>query len=611
MDSPYFENYFEATQKLAESGYHDSEKLEELLAFIEKHAKENAQHPLDSEFFKGEHDFYSKRYERALKHYLEARSIKNFEFFCYRVSAFISHARGLMEKANTFAKKALAIYPNDYFTLMLLKPQKTISHSDHEQQLRISLGNQEIKELTEIFKGSSEKESLFIDEPFHSKILEPTMNTDASLFSFPKSQDAAMTAILTQRLYPFAQENLPYKSTDNPLDEIKKELLENSEHEHSIHTLSHSLADTHELENCIASFQKTQAEKMHRYRESAHQRKPLPDFCLYILTGSGLDTFQLTEDSRKATGGYFLRWNKKGIVINPGKNFMHHFHSSGLNIQDIDFVIVTQDNPNNYVDIQEIYDLNYQLNRKNNQHLQIIHYYLIQNAYQELSRKLKPNFKQERHTIHHMDLFLDSPETEKIDLNQDISLHYFPASTVEALTQNFGSPQEKLQKSPSSLGIRIELKFPNEKKTLSIGYLSGTSWTPLIGHHLGHCDVLIAGIGNTQPNDYHKVSYMEDCLGYFGCYSLLEEIAPKLMICTEFGGREGDIRLELLKKMRNDLPTKHSTVLPGDLGLILDLNQLKIKCSISDAFVDPAKIHITKSSSDFGRLHYLATNCYL
>ena len=77
-------------------------------------------------------------------------------------------------------------------------------------------------------------------------------------------------------------------------------------------------------------------------------------------------------------------------------------------------------------DIRRIYDLTYQLNRTG-KNLHVIHYYLNPKAHQELSGWLKPHFKQERHSVHCLELFLDSSDIEKVDEGSGIRLHDFPA----------------------------------------------------------------------------------------------------------------------------------------------------------------------------------------
>ena len=300
---------------------------------------------------------------------------------------------------------------------------------------------------------------------------------------------------------------------------------------------------------------------------------------------------------------------------------MKNFHKQGLHIKDIDFVIVTRDNPDAYADVKEIYELNVQLNKVASE-LQIIHYYLNQKAYQELSPTLKPHYKQERNAIHRLELFVDSPDVEKLDLDNGIALCYFPVASHEAFYHN----QDKERRGAtahSCLGIRLELKTNQDKPPgasierpiLRLGYVSGTSWSPLLSHHLGNCDLLITGIGNINANDYNKVKYCDEGLGFLGTFSLLEEIAPKLLLCCEFNGREGDVRVEAIKKMRQEYSksTRPSrtipVVLPGDDGLLVDLKNLQVRCSINNAFVDPAHVRVVKTVDSFGGLQYLSPEC--
>jgi hypothetical protein len=147
--------------------------------------------------------------------------------------------------------------------------------------------------------------------------------------------------------------------------------------------------------------------------------------------------------------------------------------------------------------------------------------------------------------------------------------------------------------------------------------VSGVSWSPLLGHHLGHCDLLLAGFGNTNSVDFEKVSYLDHELGYFGVSSLLDELAPKLLLCTEFGGREGDLRVEVIRKMRVENVFNHldasamAAILPADIGLFVDLNSLRVKCSQSGEFVDPKDIRVVRSRGVFSRLYYLSPSCCL
>lgn len=481
------------------------------------------------------------------------------------------------------------------------------------------------------------------------------MNTEAEIFSAPKTPNTGVTESLTQRLYPtmtVTSETTPFSSQPNKsIDAAYNELhrLANSAIATETASTSKFIATSlgidsttsHDLEQRIQAFQSSQTELIQEYHNLSQQRSTLLDHCLYILQGwhfpqgtasasksffeTPFTSFLLTEHSRQTSGGFFLRWNGKGIVINPGRHFVDFFHRQGLHIKDIDFVIVTKDDPEAYIDVKEIYELNRQLN-KISPELQVIHYYLNSKAHQELSSILKPYFRQARHTIHNLELFLDSPDVEKIELGDGIQLNYFLAESQEIFTKNVHSKQESHQKNSSTLGIRLNLQSYESKGAsyrgmpeaeIRIGYVSGVAWSPLLAHHLGSCDLLLTGFGNTHPNDYGKLSYNTDSLGYHGTFSLLEEVSPRLMLCSEFEGREGDIRIEIIKKMRQEYAqTNHSArntpvVLPADIGLLVDLKTLHIQCSVTQAFIDPTQVHVVKLVDGFGNLRYLAPICYI
>lgn len=454
------------------------------------------------------------------------------------------------------------------------------------------------------------------------------------------SKDPLSTATLTQRLYSneFSQNQTVFDSMiQDPIPEAApnmtsiKELkkLADSSRETSIAvtTSSTPALDKEEhaetiLDQSIKAFQKQQTERIAHYLEQF--KKPLLNtHCLYFLHGWSNSTpnqqFPLTEHFRKSSGGYYLRWNGKGIVINPGMHFLENFHRQGLHIKDIDYVIVTGDHPNTYADIREIYALNYQLNQVSRE-LQLIHYYLNPKAYQTLSSTLKPHFKQERHTIHCLELFQDSPDVEQIELCEGIALSYFPLGKGGSVRDVLA--KEGISTTPSAcLGLRFDLcaleHTDSSKTPLSLGYISGAPWSPLLGQHLELCDIMITGFGHTNPTDYTKLRYNEDSLGYFGTYSLLEEISPKLLFCSEFDGKEGDIRIEVVKMMRQQYATaypnaRHTpTILPVDTQLYLDLLSMQIQCSASQTPIDPTQAHIVKCRDRFGHLQYLSPHCCL
>lgn len=653
MDSQLLDDYLKHVQQLACRLDSQPGALQELLHFIEiskdKYVSEHAM----QEFFKGEYAFYSGYYESALKHYLQCKWLPGFEFFCYLASAHVSRAQGHSDKAMAFAQKALEINPQHHVCLILLgellaqagqqeeaqilrrKAQalaeempaaKTMPwpHAIHEyaideQPAKINISDDEINELVGIFSAAPAEEVLFASE---------------------QSQPAKAYSPVCVDLFAANREDETFL-LDTCMDE---QALERQPETFESATFEAAASRPNApLDDAMHAFHARQAEVMADYLAHWKARAPIKDYCLYMLQGAenpsndslsadlskSLKWSLLSENTHKPTGGIFLRWQGKGIVINPGKHFLRNFHGYGLHLNDIDFIIVTQESPDAYTDIKEIYDMNYQLNQAGQkagqegggQELHVINYYLNQKAYQALTGILKPRFKQERQALHNLEIFIDS-DIEKIELCAGICLHYFLAAP--STTNRHALYAERSLPSSCCLGIRLDLtsssplsKLTNDRRQeLNVGYISGARWLPSLSRHLGACDVLITGIGNPNSADYNKTAYLEHQLGYFGALSLLKELTPKLLLCTEFGGRNGDIRLEMIKKMRREqslLPSKcaYTNILPADKGLIVDLKTMYVKCSITGEFVDAKEIHVMRAADVFSRLLYLSEACYL
>lgn len=635
MDQSYMQKYLEETNQLSNEIKLGKKTEEDLLGFICREQEKYAEDPAIHTFFTAEYEFHRGEYEIALKHYVQAKAIPLLQFFCYRASGFIAHKRNHLEQALRLAQKAFALQPEDDSTktLMeaLLEKQGTDIHSnDHIAQ-----------EITQADKAPPE-------EAAHPHFFEAANVTshllqDASLpMSSPLSHSGVppSNATLTRRFYglaadenhslplqPFTQESIM------SMHNIESSTKEEETSHQSVSMMNHLDTSEYSLETRIQSFQRQRAHSLSQYIKQARLRKQPLDNALYIFNGwtnrpegislnsrqeeTTLAHFLLNNTYHKPTNGFYLKWHGKGIVINPGRNFLEQFHKAGFHITDIDIVVVTQIDHDSYADVKEIYELNYQLNKINTE-LQIIHYYLNHKAYLELSHILKPNFKQERNAIHGLELFVDSPDVEKVDLTSEITLNYFPTSTKEALSHYHGDKTRPQRPTNSPLGIRLDLRSPgSERKSLKIGYISGTPWSPLLGHHLGSCDILFAGFGHTHINDFSKLNYNEACLGYYGTYSLSEEVKPQLLLCCEFDGRDGDIRLEVSRKLRQELhPTGDSTelpqvILPADTGLHVDLKNLQVRCSVSQEMVSPALVRVVKSGEAFSNLLYLSPGCLL
>ncbi len=549
--SEILQNYLQESEKF------EAQSIELVLESIEKFIQEAYDDKELVQFLKGEGEYYQGRYDQALQHYLLARSIPQFQFFCNRASAHIAFNKGQMEKADRFVEKALSSVPNDRELLALKQ-----------------------------------------------KMQEPTPNPTPT----PNDETPAS----------FESEEEEYS-----LDLSKMNFKEQEQDQYIAEKLGSDLTLEHAIEERTKAFGQLRSELITEYLNQSEKREDQIEKGVYILNGTCSASKEMPPAARFLYGkrqtplscsGFYIRWEGKGIVVNPGESFLENFHEQNLFVKDIDYVIITRDNPRAYADIKRIYNLNYQLNQVSPE-LHVINYYLNQKAYEELGHTLKPHFKQERDTVHCLELFLDSPDVENIQLDNGILLHYFSTTPRDSFFPSSDKSQLGSQ-TPYSLGIRFDLSSIEENKVLSLGYVTGTSWSPLIAHNLGRCDLLITGFGTTNLNDYSKLNYTDGNLGYYGTFSLTEATEPRLVICTEFSGREGDVRLEIAKKLRSELnlsedKASKTQVLPGDPGLTVDLQTFTIQCSVTRKSLDPSNVRVVKTHETFGHLQYLAPDCIL
>lgn len=607
-----FDHYFFKVQELACCAL-DQNSRNALLQYIQNEKEKNLDPPYE-DFFKGEYEFYSGQYKNALKYYIQAQTIPYFKLFCYRASAYVSKGSDEIEKALAFAEKAQRIFPDDYATLVILEELLTLDQNhDAAHAVRNKIHDLEVRYGAPF---TSPKKRMEFIESFNL-LIENTNVEDATEDSFAllKPQAFIPNGPLEGTQQPLVHGSHPSATASQIATlvigtvEEPMSFVEPENHKTEIPPQppkkDNSLFQT-SLEDPLATrihyFRQKQKDRLDAYLSRWQTRSHLSDNALFVLFGWNPSEYQKEHSFLipKPSGGYFIRWNGKGIVINPGRNFLTFFHQQGMHIKDINYVIVTNDNPDSYSDVYEIYRLLHRLNQQQNDH-QVIHYYFVPKVFQAVNSALKPNFKQERNNVHALELFLDSPNIEQTELAEDIKLSYFALS--DAAKENL----------LSHLGIRLELKMTPEgsEEPISLGYLSETTWSTDWCHHLSNCDILISGFGETNAEDSAKKRYHDKALGYFGTLTLAESTQPKLLICSEFSGNDGDIRLEVVKLLRKEMQNQNfpTVILPADTCLEIDLHTLRAPCTVSKMSVNVAEMAITQSSQPFGNLQFLSPYC--
>ncbi|TET22267.1 MAG: tetratricopeptide repeat protein [Candidatus Stahlbacteria bacterium] len=308
-------------------------------------------------------------------------------------------------------------------------------------------------------------------------------------------------------------------------------------------------------------------------------------------------------------GGYFIKAGKQGIVIDPGLDFVTNFGTNGeikgsdvtkmrtgkktkprnFHIKEITQVVVSHHHIDHYVDITRINDLDHQLRNYDvkAKEREPLHYYFDSVTYKNHSLSEVSN-----DNIHPID-----PSQPQYSLQGDVKIYPFPT-------------QHRCQ---SSFGCVLEVKLAKGGKR-RIGYTSDMSlFKQSLPEELNNCDIIIAHFSYAEPDDFAGKKEDDNHLGYTGLKKLIQGTSAELYIISEFWGGKGDYRIELAQKLRYDLKRegREVKIIPGDVGCLIGLRELDIRCSRCGMWVPSEEIFVTAPEVPFGKLRYLCKNCLL
>ncbi len=321
---------------------------------------------------------------------------------------------------------------------------------------------------------------------------------------------------------------------------------------------------------------------------------------LSILRGwSSAVTLLEGSERRWRGGGYFLKWRGYGIVIDPGFDFLRNFHDTGYHGREISAVLVSHNHPDHNSDLKAIDDLRYELYKR----LAAIKkpgsqpYVLVWD--QDTGAATKFGFEKPQHQ--HEPVVMASGFPQPFDL----SAH--PAKIPVRLTPfkvNHGS--DVLH----AMGMLVELLDKKGKCAMRIGYTGDTAYFPELPKHLANCDLLLAHISQPSIEELQDASkFKEVHLGYRGAVRLLKECRPKLTLIAEFWAGFADLRIPLVKALRQRSGVDE--VLPAGLRMHLRLPGLEIECSECAKPTPFSQIKVAPSADSFGSLAYLCPDCMI
>jgi len=323
------------------------------------------------------------------------------------------------------------------------------------------------------------------------------------------------------------------------------------------------------------------------------------DNCLSILRGwSSAVTLLEGSERRWRGGGYFLKWHGYGIVVDPGFDFLRNFHDAGYHGREIHAVIVSHNHPDHNSDLKDIDDLCYELFKRTGAAKDGSKpYVLLWDEDTDKATKFNIEKPQHRHEAIAFSHGFPQP-ISFIKHASKIPLRVVPFKV------DHGSDV------PKAMGMVIELLDKKGKPQLRIGYTADTEYFEDLHKHLQDCDILIAHISQPSIEELQDASKLKAIhLGYRGTARLLKECKPKLALIGEFWAGFTDLRIALVKGLRQQSTVE--AVFPAGLSMHLKLPSLEVECTECGVSIPFSAIKVAPPTDTFGSLAYLCPKCLL
>jgi tetratricopeptide (TPR) repeat protein/L-ascorbate metabolism protein UlaG (beta-lactamase superfamily) len=321
-----------------------------------------------------------------------------------------------------------------------------------------------------------------------------------------------------------------------------------------------------------------------------------------------------SEKGDNKGGGYFLYHRGKGIVIDPGFNFIENFYQEGFKVADIDAVLITHAHNDHTVDLEAIltlvykhndaikdsvkeemkdkdeHEIKHEIEKRIKEHGKKIDLFLNVGTFMKYSGWLNLKYSEEINNV----TVLQPDTTYKLSEAYDgITIHTIKAKHHEIIDNKY------------AIGFILDIKG------IKVGFTGDTGWDwenngkivdPFIEHKP---KLIIAHLGSIKSQEFKYVEAKNEderneCfyahhLGLLGMTKFLDAIRPDLTVISEFGEELRQFRKEIVQRIGEVLGLK---CLPGDIGLHIRLEDLGVYCFIENKFMDYKTIEVYSEKGD-------------
>ncbi|MEW5733713.1 MAG: MBL fold metallo-hydrolase [Thermodesulfobacteriota bacterium] len=386
-----------------------------------------------------------------------------------------------------------------------------------------------------------------------------------------------------------------------------------------------------DMEKDVGGFLKTmrEAEEKHNRFLSAGSFLQ-PDQTLFMILrkwNSYTPIIPGAEDERYVGGGYYIFHQGRGIVIDPGYNFIENFHQAVGKIEDIDDIVLTHAHNDHTIDFESLLSLVYQYNSKKGLKPGDDGFKQVR-VFLNLGSMVKFAGLLDLRDAHYLDRVVTLEPGQKHDLGNGLTLNVLRAyhdevvSTRYSVGLEFIFRRDKEQRSiviTSDTGLFPGKKIEKtekkggavQKRTVKAADTGKPEiWTQYVLENKP-ANLLVAHMGSLKEEEFKtdlrqpdEVFY-PDHLGVIGTARVITALLPKAALVSEFGAELKMIRPKLMKLISNIVnkfckkaEITCPSVFPADLPFIYDVWTEKVYCVLGDTMEPIEKIRSLAPKND-------------
>ncbi|MCK4997669.1 tetratricopeptide repeat protein [Candidatus Pacearchaeota archaeon] len=344
-----------------------------------------------------------------------------------------------------------------------------------------------------------------------------------------------------------------------------------------------------------------------------------PSFLSILRKWNSYTPILPSEKGDNKGGGYFLYHSGKGIVIDPGFNFIDNFYQEGFKVADIDAVLITHAHNDHTVDLESILTLINELNKLNKKNIEdSVREEMKDKRENEIKNEMENRIKEQQKRI---DLFLNVGTFMKYsgwlklkDSEEINNVTVLQPNTTYKLTKDYNgitihttkAKHDEVIDNKYAIGFILDIEGVNK-----VGFTGDTGWDwendgsivePFDKHKP---KLVVAHLGSIKRKEFKYIKatndeeknecFYENHLGLLGIGKFLDKVEPNLSIISEFGEELRRFRKEIAHGIGKVLELN---CLPGDIGLHIRLKDLGIFCFLEGKFVDYTKIRTFYKEGD-------------